>query len=50
MSQENVDVIRAVIEAINRDDGENAVQRVDPGIRFDHRLGGCRETSSATTV
>src|SRR5918995_1563195 len=39
MSQENVDVIRAVIEAINRDDGEGAVQRMDLGIRFDHRLG-----------
>jgi ketosteroid isomerase-like protein len=39
MSQENVDVIRAVIEAINRNDGEAAIQRMDPGIRFDHRLG-----------
>jgi ketosteroid isomerase-like protein len=39
MSRENVDVIRAVIEAINRGDGEGAIQRMDPGIRFDHRLG-----------
>ena len=38
MSEENVNVIRAVIEAINRDDGEDAIQRMDPGIRFDHRL------------
>ena len=39
MSQENVDLIRAVIEAINRDDGESALQRMDPEIRFEHRLG-----------
>jgi len=36
MSRENIDVIRAVIEAMNRDDGEGAVQRMDPAIRFDH--------------
>jgi ketosteroid isomerase-like protein len=39
MSRENVDVIRAVIEAMNGNDREGAVQRMDPGIRFDHRLG-----------
>src|SRR5918995_6640504 len=39
MSRENVDVIRAVIEAMNRDDGGGAVQRMHPEIRFDHRLG-----------
>ncbi len=38
MSQENVDLIRAVIEAMNRDDGEGALQRMDPEIRFEHRL------------
>src|SRR5215211_3025720 len=36
MSRGNIDVIRAVIEAMNRDDGEGAVQRMDPAIRFDH--------------
>ena len=39
MSEENVDAIRAVIEAMNRDDGEAALQRMDPEIRFEHRLG-----------
>jgi ketosteroid isomerase-like protein len=38
MSQENVDVIRAAIEAMNRRDIEGVLRLMDPGVRFEHRL------------
>jgi ketosteroid isomerase-like protein len=38
MSQENVDVIRAAIEAMNRRDIESVLSLMDPGVRFEHRL------------
>ena len=38
MSQENVDLFRAGIEAMNRRDIEGVFQGMDPAIRFEHRL------------
>ena len=38
MSQENVDLMRASVEAMNRRDIEGALQLLDPEIRFEHRL------------
>ena len=39
MSQENVDVLRASIEAFNRGDFEGVLRCLDPEVRFEHRLG-----------
>jgi ketosteroid isomerase-like protein len=38
MSQENVEVIRDAIEAMNRRDIEGVLRLMDPKIRFEHRL------------
>ena len=38
MSQENVDAIRAAIEAMNRRDIEGVLRLMDPQVRFEHRL------------
>jgi ketosteroid isomerase-like protein len=38
MSQENVDAIRAAVEAMNRRDIEGVLQLMDPKVRFEHRL------------
>ena len=38
MSRENVDAMRAGIEAMNRRDIEVVFQGMDPEIRFEHRL------------
>jgi hypothetical protein len=38
MSQENVEVIRAAIEAMNRRDIDGVLRLMDPGVRFEHRL------------
>ena len=37
MSQENVEIVRALFEAIARRDAESAVALVDPGIEVQHR-------------
>jgi ketosteroid isomerase-like protein len=38
MSQENVDLVRGAVEAMNRGDIEGFLQLMDPEIRFEHRL------------
>jgi ketosteroid isomerase-like protein len=38
MSEENVDVLRASIEAFNRGDFEGVLRCLDPEVRFEHRL------------
>src|SRR5256885_1338224 len=38
MSQENVEIVRAAIEAMNRRDIEGVLRLMDPKIRFEHRL------------
>ena len=38
MSQENVEVIREGIEAMNRRDIEGVLRLMDPKVRFEHRL------------
>ena len=38
MSQENVDAIRAAVEAMNRRDIEGVITLMDPEVRFEHRL------------
>jgi len=38
MSEENVELMRAGIEAVNRRDIATALQGMDPGVRFEHRL------------
>jgi ketosteroid isomerase-like protein len=38
MSRENVDAMRAGIEAMNRRDIEAVLQGIDPEVRFEHRL------------
>ncbi len=38
MSQENVAVARACIDAMNRRDIQGALDCMDPGIKFEHRL------------
>ena len=38
MSQENVELFRAAIEAMNRRDIETVLQGMDPEIQFEHRL------------
>jgi ketosteroid isomerase-like protein len=38
MSEENVDLMRAGIEAMNRRDIESIVRGMDPEVRFEHRL------------
>ena len=38
MSQENVEVVRAAIEAMNRRDIEGVLRLMDPEVRFEHRL------------
>jgi ketosteroid isomerase-like protein len=38
MSQENVDAVRAAIEAFNRRDIEGALRLFDPNVRFQHKL------------
>jgi ketosteroid isomerase-like protein len=38
MSQENVDAMRAGIEAMNRRDIEGVLRFMDPGVRFEHRV------------
>jgi ketosteroid isomerase-like protein len=38
MSQENVDLFRGAVEAVNRRDIEGALQLMDPEVRFEHRL------------
>ena len=38
MSQENVEIIREAIEAMNRRDIEGVLRLMDPKIRFEHRL------------
>jgi ketosteroid isomerase-like protein len=39
MSEENVELFRAGIEAMNRRDIEGVLQGMDPEIRFEHRIG-----------
>jgi ketosteroid isomerase-like protein len=38
MSQENVEVIREAIEAMNRRDIEGVLRLMNPKVRFEHRL------------
>ena len=38
MSQGNVEIVRAAIEAMNRRDIEGALRLMDPKVRFEHRL------------
>ena len=38
MSEENVELMRAGVEAVNRRDIATALQGMDPGVRFEHRL------------
>jgi len=38
MSQENVELVRRLIEAWNRRDIESVLQGMDPEIQFEHRL------------
>jgi ketosteroid isomerase-like protein len=38
MSQENVDLMREGIEAMNRRDIESVLRGMDPEVRFEHRL------------
>ena len=38
MSQENVEIVRAAIEAMNRRDIQAVLRGMDPEVRFEHRL------------
>jgi uncharacterized protein len=35
MSQENVEIVRHLYEALNRGDLEGAIEMIDPGVRYD---------------
>jgi hypothetical protein len=39
VSPENVDLMREGIEAMNRGDIEGVLRRMDPNVRYEHRLG-----------
>jgi ketosteroid isomerase-like protein len=35
MSQENVEIVRRLYDALNRDDIEGAIEQMDPAVRYD---------------
>ena len=50
MSQENVEIVRRVLEAANRHDGAAALALYDPGVVWDHTHGPINELMGGPSV